>query len=231
MTQKKNDKLYEKYLFWLVTHDSEFLKKYSKIIYPGTYLNPEEAWLLDQSVTFWDEFGGPIDSDALVILLNAKEDTDKFDKEWVLELYERPAPEEPMRKFLLDYSDDYLRRRYSQVIAQDYVDTLVAGGSIEDILSVLSDGVEELSRSSDGEPPFIATADTKLSFQMIADLFKVDGLSTGIGAVDEIMMGGLRNGELGVYLAPPGAGSHTGSPTSASEHGSKARTCSTSRSR
>ncbi|MBE0611218.1 MAG: AAA family ATPase [Dehalococcoidia bacterium] len=206
MTQKKNDKLYQKYLFWLATHDAEFLKKYSKIIYPGTYLNPEEAWLLDQAVTFYEEFGGPLDEEALAILLQDKKETDQFDKEFVLDLYERPAPEEPLRKFLLDYSDEYLRRRYSEVVVQDYADSLIAGGSAEDLLSILVDGVEELSRSSEGEPPFVANTDHVASFQLIADLFNVDGLSTGIQAVDDIMMGGLRNGELGVYLAPPGHG-------------------------
>lgn len=202
------DQLFRRNLFWLAGHSDAFLKRYSKLLYPDSYENPEEAWLLEQCVTHYEKYKVPLPPEALQRLLDKKKDNSKFDKDTVVEFYETEAPDEELIPFLIDEADEYLRLRYSEVIAQEYVDTLGDGGTFEEVYEVLANGLTELSRSSDRSPSIMIGIDPLADFEAMSAMFELDGteVASGIQAVDDVMQGGLRRGELGVYLAPPSHG-------------------------
>jgi hypothetical protein len=202
-----DETMFEKFFFWLATHDAEFMRRYAKSILPETYENVEERWLLSNAIDYWEKYRSPIEQDALTVLLDAKKPDPKFDKETVVELYEGEAPSDSLRQFLLDLSADFLRKRLSLAVMKEYVDS-IERGSVEEALEVLNEGVLEMSRSMDGEETMGFFRDFDRAIGEITEMYEDDGRSvpTGIPKIDDIMQGGARPGELCVYLAPPGKG-------------------------
>lgn len=206
MTPDK-ERIFSRHFVWLATHDSEFLRRYSKIIFPESYENVEEQWLLRRALDFYRKYKAPLSVDALMVELESKPENKDFDKETVADLYDADEPDEATRAFLIDHSADWLRRRLSLMVVGEYAETVKAG-KLDEALSILSQGVVELNRSMDGEEIFDLFANVPEALDEIETMFKDDGtaIPTGIPSVDIIMQGGSRAGELCLFLAPPGKG-------------------------
>lgn len=199
--------VFDKHFLWLATHDTEFMRKFSNLIYPETFENAEERWLLQHALDYWNKHSVVIEPDALTIMLSDKPDDPKFDKEGVVDLYDAEAPSESLRSFLIEKSDEFLRKERSRMIMGEYIETM-KHGSWEEALSVLNKGVTELSQTTEGEEDFELIEDPDAVIAAIASMFDDDGraIPTGVPGIDAILQGGGRPGELLVYLAPPGHG-------------------------
>lgn len=204
----RNDKVFEQHLFWLAAHDKQFLKRYIKLLSPGFYINPEEAWLLSECIEFFKEFKEPITEDVLAVKLGNKEGDDKFSVDQVYEIYDREGPDEATQAFMVDYAEDYLKRKHSGSIMQEYIDVVAEEGDFVEAQSILAKGLEMLARSTDGDRGIASDRDLGATMDLMASIINNDErtIRTGIQAVDDILQGGLRRGELGVYLAPPNHG-------------------------
>ena len=202
----KHDSEFKKAFWWLVGHDAEFLQRYHRMIHPSTWENPEDAWYLEQCLTYYDKYERPMTAKALKLLLAKKKDNDKFDKDMVEDRHGTEAPDEDSLDFLRDFADDWLRRRMSEVLMQDFADAIddADANTIQDLLTT---GLDRLSISSTDEPAIGAISNRAAMFEEIQAMWE-NGMAipTGIDSIDAIMNGGARSGELCTFLAPPGHG-------------------------
>ncbi|MEX0783628.1 MAG: DnaB-like helicase C-terminal domain-containing protein [Dehalococcoidia bacterium] len=204
-----SDRILKQHLYWLLTHDVEFLNRYAKFVRADRIDAPEEKWLSQNAVEHWNKYRAPLSEDALTILLAEKVrlSSDKqFDPDIVESLFYADAPEDSVRLFISDYAHDYFRKEDSLYTVGEFAD-LVRAGKMDDAVEVLSAGVTQLTALVDVDDG-VDVMDAKTVLADIKALFSDDGtaIPTAIDLLDSLMVGGLRPGELGVFLAPPGHG-------------------------
>ncbi|MBI5948557.1 MAG: AAA family ATPase [Chloroflexi bacterium] len=206
---KRDDKNLGSYIFWLATHHEDFIKKYVDRIHPETWESDEQAWLLEETVKYFKKHHKLIPEEVLLILLAAKKVSPRFDKETVVELYKKGGPREEVIPWVMDDAAEYFKRRDIREVLSEAVET-VSSGSPDDVVQALNKGVRELNRTPDDGRRFELRVNQDLGpiWEEIGREYIVDerAASTGIPDVDSILGGGLRPGELGVVLAPPGRG-------------------------
>ncbi len=204
----RGDTAFKSAFFWFVSHDAEFLDRYSRLIFPATYETAEVPWFLTQCLEYYEQYGRPITLKALEVKLAAMKDEDRFVKDKVIELFETEPPDEDSIDFLRDFAEGYLRRRQSEVIMTEYADALDKG-DIDEIQAILDAGLKDLTATTGVEPAIVASKDTYLStFEWIAAAYEDDSraIPTGIPSLDSLLLGGARPSEMNVYLAPPNHG-------------------------
>lgn len=203
----RGDAAFKSAFFWFVSHDAEFLDRYSRLIFPATYETAEVPWFLTQCLEYYEQYGRPITLKALEVKLAAMKDEDRFVKDKVIELFETEPPDEDSIDFLRDFAEGYLRRRQSEVIMTEYADALDKG-DIDEIQAILDAGLKDLTATTGVEPAQVMTDDIEATLEWIAAAYEDDSraIPTGIPSLDALLLGGARPGEMNVYLAPPNHG-------------------------
>lgn len=205
----KKDRIVERHLLWLIANDADWLAKFAEYVDPTYWENVEDRWLVSQCLDFWRKYESPLPPETLLTLLEDKREDDRFSKEIVEERYDGAlAPDESVYKWLMDYSLEYFQRQKTEQVIAAVADIYQNDGRLDEAIDVLSSGLEVLRRNPEEIDSFNVTADPVGTFEWLEDTFvnREPGLLTLLPRTDEALDGGLRNGELGVVLAPPGHG-------------------------
>lgn len=203
-----SDDMVVSWMTWLVTRDDEFLALYSDVIKPDQFSTVELTYLFSESVAFYAKYGEHISGEALTLLLEEKPDVVKFDKDLTFQLWEEaPEPSKVMRQFVIDRSANWFKRKLMRAQMNQAVDLLVEN-RVDDARDLLSELTMDVAAV--GEKDF-GHAGTEQVEDFIRDLLETyedtgTAISCGLKTIDKIMRGGLRPGQLGVWMGSPGQG-------------------------
>jgi replicative DNA helicase len=182
--------------------DKVFLQQVSDIIEPSYFESEANNWLVGKIITYYDKYRNPptnevfkselLNIDDMVLkstIVDSLKDTEKFKESSDLEY---------VKSTVLDFCKN--QKMKAAII--ESVD-LLKGGKFDLIKKIIDNALK-------------AGADKDIGHEYILDIISryEEGarscVSTGWFVIDDIMSGGLGNGELGVIVAPAGGGKSWG---------------------
>ena len=182
--------------------DKAFLQQVSDIIEPSYFESEANNWLVEKTITYYDKYRNPptnevfkselLHIDDMVLkstIVDSLKDTEKFKESSDLEY---------VKSTVLDFCKN--QKMKAAII--ESVD-LLKGGKFDLIKKIIDNALK-------------AGADKDIGHEYILDIISryEEGarncVSTGWFVIDDIMSGGLGNGELGVIVAPAGGGKSWG---------------------
>jgi replicative DNA helicase len=182
--------------------DKGFLQQVSDIIEPSYFESEANNWIVGKTITYYDKYRTPptnevfkselLNIDDMVLkstIVDSLKDTEKFKESSDLEY---------VKSTVLDFCKN--QKMKAAII--ESVD-LLKGGKFDLIKKIIDNALK-------------AGADKDIGHEYILDIISryEEGarscVSTGWFVIDDIMSGGLGNGELGVIVAPAGGGKSWG---------------------
>jgi hypothetical protein len=182
--------------------DKGFLQQVSDIIEPNYFESEANNWLVGKIITYYDKYRNAptnevfkselLNIDDMVLkstIVDSLKDTEKFKESSDLEY---------VKSTVLDFCKN--QKMKAAII--ESVD-LLKGGKFDLIKKIIDNALK-------------AGADKDIGHEYILDIISryEEGarscVSTGWFVIDDIMSGGLGNGELGVIVAPAGGGKSWG---------------------
>lgn len=186
----------------LFATSGDFLAKFAPTMEPKSIRQPEVQWVIKTVVNYYKDSRTAPTFDILRSLLVADDGVREEEKELVLPFLNEMETRKPRRKeyeYYADIFENYVQSSYLSFIVRQ-VTELVNDGNPEEAESRIKNSIMPRAVKTD---IIFAPKDMALLFARKFDQDK--GIPTGITELDA-RIGGLRSGELGVWLAPTGYG-------------------------
>jgi replicative DNA helicase len=193
-----------------MTRDSEFLALYADGLIVEAIESNEVAFLLKRAGDYFAKYGAPLPRGILLMMLDEPRGAgDKLDPELVLKHYdEAPEPSVDERAYLFDHARDWFRQKM-MLASMSHAAELIEQGQPDDAQELLTRSLTDVAGLGDTDYG-VELIDGVDAYLEELDLTYGEGSSlaipTGMVAIDGVMRGGLRPGELGVFMAPTGRG-------------------------
>jgi len=194
--------------FWLLIVKTKTLRHFRPLLDPKHWTETELRWVVTQLVQHYDEHRKAPDFPTLRMRLDAdrnlKEDTYEIIERFINLLDDEiPELEPPVREFVEANFEPFIRYRatlWAIREAQSYVQE----GDLDRAVEVVEES--QMVRLTE-EDRFDLPVDLR-QFWELNNPENINAITvpTGIKPLDERIGGGLREGELGVWLAPWGVG-------------------------
>lgn len=184
---------------------TEFLNKFLPILDGRQHKQPEIRWLLSTVVTYHNEYKHAPTFAVLRSLLNR--DTNAKDEEveiieGFIDEMESEMPKARERPYYGEVLESFIQTVYIRQLTED-VSNLMKDNRTIDAETLIA--TAKIPKAASIAVKFLPT-DIDMIFMPEDEQQKLRTVPTGIKELDERLRGGLRPGELGVFMAPTGFG-------------------------
>jgi KaiC/GvpD/RAD55 family RecA-like ATPase len=196
------------YLLWMVTRDEEFLALYAQDILPDTFQTAEVTYLVEHAIDFYKTHEAPMPLDALIIMLAAEPEDRNLDKAAVVQCYEEATePTDVMRGFVSTHAKGWFQR-LAMVSAINQAGLLLENNQVLEARDLLSTAAIDNQTIGDVDFGLEMFLDLQTFFDEIEQNYVEQGnaIPCGMPTIDKILRGGLRPGELSLWMAGPQGG-------------------------
>jgi replicative DNA helicase len=205
------DSAYQRFLTYQLTHDAEFLEEFSEILPVNAFDNPDIAWLYDKAIAHYRESGQPISEGALTVLME-EADHKRVDLEMVQLIWDLALePKDGERDFIFRHTRKFIKKHKLGSLMSEAYD-ISHRGEVDRAIARVDAGLSEIAAIDDEEEIFDELDGIESFHQDLREEYldpetgEVRGIKLGLFTVDQQMKGGLRKGQLGIFMAPPGQG-------------------------
>ena len=187
----------------LLFDDDDFLANYASEIYPELFQDQSLVWLTDKALRYFLEYKTHITDDVIETLIDGETDP-RYNHDRLRSFYsEIPKVTNSSRPFYWREAPAFFRKQACVLAFHD------AAGLIEDgKLDALPELYEKALKVGQQELGglFLPTDEGFERLMKYHEKDERDFFKTGLHSVDKVLQGGLRRGELGVFLGPTGRG-------------------------
>lgn len=192
--------------FYLLMTKTRFLKRYSPLLKPEHWPEMEAKWVVQAVMEHYEEFHRAPGFNTLDARLDADKRTTPEQKTLVTKFIDRVSDtdvDDAMREYVEVNFEGFIRyratlhalREANEYLQDDDVDQAVSVVQQSQLIRLVDDNWIEIPKGLDA----------------YFDYFNEENLSaisvpTGLAPFDEKLGGGLREGELGIWVAPTGFG-------------------------
>ena len=203
-----SDGMIIKWMTYLVTRDAEFIELYADVIHPETFEIAEISYLFREALGYHAKYSQPLSGEALSLGLEQTPDIVGFDKDLVFHLWdEAPEPSVAMRQYVIDLAADFFKRKLMRKEMDRALD-LLDENRVDDANDLLQGMTQDISAVGDRDLGHALLNDVGQFLDEMRQAYDDDGngVSCGMRSLDKVMRGGLRPGQLAVFLGAPGKG-------------------------
>lgn len=181
---------------------------------PQIFEDDDLRWLYTKSFEHYRDFGTAITEEALQVMVEdaLEQDPKSVDPDAIQDIWDEASePDGAARPFMFRHTHEFIaKNKVSDALSRAF-DTLDKG-RLTDAVAKLEADLSDIAATQDEEEVIDAFDDVDGLFAALDEEYtdpetgEVHGLKLGIFTVDQQMKGGLRKGQLGIFMAPPGQG-------------------------